>query len=228
MASIDRVWGERNRLEVHRDRLCTGYFGIVIGLALWLGAGLSGFVLLAEEIDGGDGLKSKAKPGWREEFGAAVGGGIGMKVFGADVAHDFALTKVHYGWNRSPLYFSERWYRGEFGFFQEVMAGGQVDPEAAYLVGLSPILKYRFRYWDCFRPFLEGGAGMMVTDIGLPSLGSKFEFYEQFGMGFDWKRSEKMTLTAQARFAHISNAGLKDPNRGLNSTLIFVGANWQF
>lgn len=228
MANFSRVRGVGDVFGVHQGVPRIGLVGIVLGLVLRIGLGISGHTLIAESLDTEDRLESKGTRVWQEEFGSSVGGGIGMKVFGADEAHDFGLAKFHYGWNRSRLYFSERWYRGEFGFFQEMMAGGQVDPEAAYLVGLTPILKYRFRYWDRFRPFLDGGAGVMLTDIGLPSLGSKFEFYEQFGLGFDWKRSEKMSLTAQARFAHLSNAGIRIPNRGLNSTLLFVGANWQF
>lgn len=165
---------------------------------------------------------------WLHEAGAAIGGGLGMKVFGSDLDHHLALSKVHYGWRRNRLYFPHSWYRGELGVFNELMAGGQFDPEGAYVIGATPVIKYRFCYWDRFRPFLEGAAGMMLTDIGAPSLGSVFEFYQQAGAGIEWQQSRILTWTAQVRFAHISNAGITRSNRGINNLLFFLGANWTF
>lgn len=68
----------------------------------------------------------------------------------------------------------------------------------------------------------------MLTDIGEPSLGSEFEFYEQVGIGLEWQSHSDFTVAAEARYMHISNAGIKGPNRGINGVLFFLGAKWQF
>ncbi len=198
----------------------------VVGCWSWLIFGFTGVadeVRLHEVTEASTGVKQ-----WHSEAGAAIGGGLGMKVFGSDLDHHFALSKVHYGWWRNKVYFPETWLRGEIGIFNELMVGGQFDPEGAYIVGMTPVLKYRFSYWERFRPFLEGAAGMMLTDVGSPSLGSVFEFYQQAGAGFEWLQSSKLSWSAQVRFAHISNAGITRSNRGINNLFFFLGANWTF
>ena len=165
---------------------------------------------------------------WSEEFGVAIGGGLGMKIFGSDLDHHLGFSKIHYGWNRNRTYFADSWFRGELGVFNELMAGGQYDSEGGYVLGLTPVIKYRFSYWDRVRPFLEGAAGMMITDIGRPDLGSVFEFYQQAGAGLEWEQSDGFVLTTQVRFAHVSNAGITRSNRGMNNLFFFLGANWRF
>ena len=71
------------------------------------------------------------KSAWSEEFGVAIGGGLGMKIFGSDLDHHLGFSKIHYGWNRNRTYFADSWFRGELGVLNELMAGGQYDPEGA-------------------------------------------------------------------------------------------------
>ena len=171
---------------------------------------------------------SAMEESWTEEVGVALGGGLGMKVFGSDLDHHFALSKIHYGWNRNRTYFNDFWFRGELGVLNEFMVGGQFDPEGAYVLGLTPVLRYRFNCWERLRPFVEGAAGIMLTDVGTPSLGSVFEFYQQAGLGLEWKQSEALSLAIQSRFVHVSNAGITRSNRGINNLFFFIGANWAF
>ena len=173
-------------------------------------------------------LSSPERGNWSEEYGVAVGGGLGMKVFGSDLDHHFVLSKVHYGWDRERFYFDESWFRGQFGVLAEFVAGGQFDPEGAYILGLTPVLRYRFDYWDRLKPFVEGAAGVLLTDVGAPSLGSVFEFYQQAGGGLEWRQTETLSLTVQSRFVHVSNAGITRSNRGINNLFFFLGANWSF
>lgn len=218
------------------NRLCDGFFVIALDRTVSrMGAILCLLTLVMVTVSAEDASLDSAailplqnKTAWSKEFGVAIGGGLGMKIFGSDLDHHFGLSKIHFGWNRNGTYFAESWFRGEVGVFNELMAGGQFDPEGAYLIGLTPGIKYRFSYWDRVRPFLEGTAGMMITDVGRPDLGSVFEFYQQAGAGVEWEQSEGFVLSSQVRFAHVSNAGITRSNRGMNNLFFFLGANWRF
>ncbi len=212
-----------------------GLRGVTLG---WMtGVALMTFVS-GLGADAGGAVEASAensKAGWTSwlpkgelEAGAAVGVGIGMDIFGSVEAHDLALTKIHFGWELDRVYCADSWFQGQIGLFNEFIAGGQYDPEGAYLLGLSPIIQYRLTRWGAVQPFIEGGGGIMATDIGAPDLGSVFEFYQQMGVGLLWRQSDRFAVTTQVRFAHISNASLKDPNRGVNELLVFVGGSWKF
>ncbi len=162
------------------------------------------------------------------EAGAALGAGIGLDSFGSKESHDLALSNLHFGWTLNQTYFKSHWYKGQIGLYGEFMAGSQLQPDSGYMFGLSPTVRYRFTYWDRLQPFVIGAAGLMTTDIGSPDLGGKLQFYQQVGMGLLWHYNDYFALNAQVRYAHISNAGIRKPNRGVNNLLVFIGGNWSF
>ncbi|MCS1411622.1 MAG: hypothetical protein M2R45_04823 [Verrucomicrobia subdivision 3 bacterium] len=95
------------------------------------------WALCSRDLRGADNVSVSAEPPvfnekvskWSEEIGVAFGRGIGLKVFGFDVSDDLVLAKFYYGWNRERTYFEDRWYEGQFGLFQEFMAGGGLPSE---------------------------------------------------------------------------------------------------
>jgi len=93
-----------------------------------------------------------------------------------------------------------------------------LDGEFAF----SPlILNYRYDTGGAFVPFIEGGEGIVLTTLDEMNLGGPFEFSSQGGGGIQWYFSPQYALTLDARYRHISNAGIKDQNSGLNT--LFVG-----
>jgi hypothetical protein len=75
-------------------------------------------------------------------------------------------------------------------------------------------------------PFVEAGAGLSYTDISRPDLSTNFEFNVQVGTGIGYFFSNNTALTFQARFLHVSNAGIEDPNYGVNTAVFLVGLSW--
>ena len=97
-----------------------------------------------------------------------------------------------------------------------------------YLIGFSPVMvNYKFlnsqRKWA---PNILVGAGFAMQDWDdTPAeyeLGSEFQFLLHGGVGVELFR-ESGTYSLNYRHFHISNAGIRKPNIGLNSHVFSLG-----
>jgi hypothetical protein len=162
------------------------------------------------------------------EVGLSLGVGLGSTVFGSTDAHDFMLTKLYFGYIISDVIAKDHWYRGHWEVAGEVFGGEQFKPKNAYLVGATPVLRYNFASGRRWVPFLDIGAGGTTTDIGRPDLGGSFQFNLQTGAGLRWFLCKDTVLTLQYRFLHLSNAGMENPNHGVNASVLYAGVGWLF
>ena len=158
------------------------------------------------------------------QFGAAAG----FAAFGSQQAHDLALASVSYGRILGPLHWEDRWFRGNLEARLELFGGAQFSPDRAWLVGLTPHLRYVFATGTRWMPFLDGGFGVSATGIGLPDLSSVFEFNVQGAGGCYWFLRDDLALTIEARYLHMSCAGISHPNYGVNSVTGMLGLTWFF
>ena len=113
------------------------------------------------------------------------------------------------------------------------MAGGlfggyQINHEVAALAGLIAALRYDFATGKRWMPFVEISGGPTLTDIGDPDLSTKFEFNLHSGAGMHWFWNEHFATTLECQFLHLSNAGMRTPNQGVNNMVFFIGVNWFF
>jgi hypothetical protein len=76
---------------------------------------------------------------------------------------------------------------------------------------------------DRFKPFVEAGIGIIYTDFQNAEQGSRVNFNPQLGIGTDYELNNGNTLFTAFRLHHISNGGLRDENRGINSVFILIG-----
>lgn len=108
----------------------------------------------------------------------------------------------------------------------ELFGGRQISPDKAYVVGLTPVLRYYFATGTRWIPFFEGGAGVSETDIGAPNLATRFEFHLIVGGGLQWFYHDNLAATLHYRLGHLSNADIKGPNIGLNESVLLLGVTW--
>lgn len=162
------------------------------------------------------------------DAGFEVGGGFGHRAFGSTETHDFAVAKLHLGRMVGGVFGKDQWYRGNWELLGELFAGGQINPGNAYVVGLTPLLRYNFATGTRWVPFIDAGAGVTLTDIGPPDLSTRFQFNTQAGVGVRRFITRHSALTLQYRFFHISNAGIDDPNHGVNTSMFYAGISWFF
>ena len=97
----------------------------------------------------------------------------------------------------------------------------------SFEIGVSPLFA-KLTFGDSVvRPFVEGGEGILYTDIRKQMLGTRVQFTSQFGGGLEYQLRPDVSLTFAARFRHESNAGIHGGNPGVNTIYGLVGVTFR-
>lgn len=122
------------------------------------------------------------------------------------------------------------WYRGQILLGAEIVYIQFERPDLTHGVGFTPKIKYLFEGTHHIRPYLEFAGGPFYTDLAgrIPEESSRFNFILTAGGGISWFITSQFSLNAGYRFHHISNAGTRYPNIGLNSSLPYGGFSFYF
>jgi len=171
----------------------------------------------------GNGLRKNVN-----EVTFALGPAIGTRTFGGWQIHDLVLGRLDYARLRTGVIGGRCPLRGSLEGRLELLGGGQYHPESTYLFGFTPVLRYNVATGNRWMPFVDVGAGVSLTDIGLPDLCTTFEFNVQGGAGCSYFLKDNLALTLQYRFVHISNADIDSPNVGVNINVIYIGLSRYF
>lgn len=115
-----------------------------------------------------------------------------------------------------------------------------IEPWAAYVnddngkhktdsfeIGVNALfarLVFGDRAW---RPFLEGGEGVVYTDLRKQDLGTRMQFTSTIGGGIEWDIRSGMAIGLQARVRHMSNAGMASSNPGINTVYGLIGLTFR-
>ena len=93
----------------------------------------------------------------------------------------------------------------------------------AYGVALNPLgLKWNFATRGTIAPYLELGGGTLFTTHEVPTGTSNVNFTSSAALGIHFLRNT-YNWSVEARYMHISNAGLSSPNPGINTFQIRLG-----
>ena len=226
---------------VPRGRRSAGAIPLVAGglLTLWLGGGVAAQEMpapraaLALPLQAQSGEREEpAFPGvlrkGSQEFTFLVGYGEQVEILGGSQE------------DREFLFFTPRWgivlsdpvgigsVRGSLEFVTEPSAIITADKPRILSGGIGALFKFNFYTGTRLMPFVEGGAGLMVSTDRLEGLGSSFNFTPQGGGGFHYFLTREWAFTFAYRFWHASNGGTADPNRGVNVNTFFVGLAYFF
>ena len=157
-----------------------------------------------------------------------AGATYGLCDFGSKQTHDLALTSLTYGHMLGHMWCQNNCFRGNWEFRLELFGGAQFSPSTEWIVGLTPHLRYNFATASRWVPFIDAGAGVTGTGIGAPDLATTFEFNVQAGAGVQYFIANNVSISLEARYLHISNAGIKEPNLGLNGITGMLGIAFFF
>jgi lipid A 3-O-deacylase len=171
----------------------------------------------------GDGFRSTA-----QSLSLEAGASAGFAALGGRLAHDLALVSLSYGHILGPVRGDGHWYRGNWELRGELFTGAEFSPGSTWGIGLTPHLRYDFATGTRWVPFADIGAGVTATGERAPDLGGAFEFNLQAGTGIHWFVRDNLAVTVEARYLHVSSAGLYHPNLGLNTVAGLVGVTWFF
>jgi hypothetical protein len=138
---------------------------------------------------------------------------LNFYTFGPRVAYDLP--------DFVPALFDNR-FRIAIELMGSIIHGHKHDLDGEF--AFTPLLlDYRYDTGSRFVPFFDGGEGIVLTTLDDLRLGGPFEFSSQVGGGLHYFYSAQGAITIAARYRHISNAGIKDENSGLNTVFVTVG-----
>ena len=117
------------------------------------------------------------------------------------------------------------WAPDPLRFKVEGSAGLTTSPKIRGMASVGMIALYYLEFisrprWN---PYIEGGIGVIYTDFQVDGQGSRFNFNPQIGIGTEIQVESDPPFFGAIRLSHISNGGLHDDNRGVNSVVIMIG-----
>ncbi|WP_160285830.1 acyloxyacyl hydrolase [Pseudomonas knackmussii] len=140
---------------------------------------------------------------------AAGGTGQGDPTLRLGVGFDWDKT----WWDSGTGHLTGYWDAGYTYWAAGSLAG------ARHSLSFAPVFVYQFS-GGSVQPFIEAGigvAGFTGHQVGDHDLGSSFAFEDRLGFGLKFAGEQKVGVRA----IHYSNAGLSQPNEGIESYSLF-------
>jgi opacity protein-like surface antigen len=137
----------------------------------------------------------------------------------------FAPLFVHFGWYL-PDVIDEPLsrYHLNLKWVVEPWVAGITNHQNAIELGVSPLLfKLDYDAGQTVVPFFFGGEGVLYTGLQGVNISGPFEFSSFAGAGVHFFLTDQIALSLSYRLRHISNAGIKHPNHGLNTQFVLIG-----
>jgi hypothetical protein len=122
-------------------------------------------------------------------------------------------------WQHGPL--------SRFELVHEGVIGSAVHP-GGVMLGTTLFLRFNFKPYKNVMPFFDPGASFMYTtmDRRVPELTGHKQFMPQGGLGVQYFYRPRRAFYIEYRYFHISNAGIQQPNPGLNGSMLTLGLRW--
>ena len=148
-------------------------------------------------------------------------------------ALNYAQTNLRLGWMLESPDPGESVLRGNWEGLVEVTNSFVFKGPGSYIGGVTGLLRYNFVQpdWDLV-PYIQGGVGIVYNDVYKDetqnAIGQAIEFTPQCSIGFHYLIDKNWAVAAEGMFHHISNAGLSNRNRSINSLGGFIGVTYFF
>jgi hypothetical protein len=153
-----------------------------------------------------------------------VWSGVGHSVPGGTAKTGVWNLGLRYGWILTRPH-GPGFLKGRFEYAVDAVPMFLVFQPAntAYGVGLNPVdLKWNFATRGDFVPYFELDGGTLFTTHDVPFGTSTVNFTSSGALGTHILR-ERYNWSLEARYMHISNAGLSSPNPGVNTFQVRIG-----
>jgi hypothetical protein len=152
---------------------------------------------------------------WTGGGPSVPGGTSDTKVWNVGLRYGWILTRPH-----GPGFLN-----GRFEYAVDVVPLFMVFQRynTAYGAGFNPLgLKWDFAARGRIEPYFELGGGTLFTNHQVPTGTSAVNFTPSAALGMH-VLGDNHTFSLELRYLHISNAGLSDPNPGINTVEVRVG-----
>ncbi|MCM8785191.1 MAG: acyloxyacyl hydrolase [Candidatus Omnitrophica bacterium] len=112
-------------------------------------------------------------------------------------------------------------------FFQiEPSIAHVLNPSDNFEIGVSLFALYRFSGSN-FQPYVKIGTGIVYFSTDFTEQATHFNFATSIGLGLKFSL-KRFSIYTEGRFRHVSNAGIKLPNEGINSKIFLFGIGYNF
>lgn len=152
---------------------------------------------------------------WTGGGHSAAGGTSKTAVWNLGLRYGWILTRPH----------GPGFLKGRFEYAVDAVPAFLVFQPAntAYGAGINPLnLKWNFATREQIVPYIELSGGTLFTNHDVPAFTSRVNFTSGAAFGAHFLGKEH-AWTVELRYMHISNAGLADPNPGINTLQVRVG-----
>jgi opacity protein-like surface antigen len=178
-----------------------------------------------EAASGKESFADRFRKGSRDAA-LSLGVGFGTRAVGNTEQHDLTLAAAELGWVVRDRSHDDGSRIGSWEVVGVLFGGAERNLTREEVVGGAALLRFNVATRGSWVPFVNAGAGIAYTEIRGTDLSTDFQFTVQAGGGAHRRVAEKLALTLQYRWVHLSNADLEKPNNGVDSSTLFVGLTW--
>lgn len=118
--------------------------------------------------------------------------------------------------------------KGRIDFIIEPFINTIFEPKNNVEGGANFLVKYVFPLSERFQPYFKGGLGALYMSQHVAEQGTQYNFLPQGALGFHFFVKENVAITCEYRHRHLSNAGFKKPNKGIDAKLYLGGISFFF
>ena len=155
------------------------------------------------------------------ELGFYAGAGYGDVVEGPYIPIFFI---VHMGMDMKRWFPSLQGHRGTLSLFFEPQFGvAAFNKQNGVEFGVGVGLKYAYPIGDLYSVYILGSVGPHVISLETQDQADGFIFNDTIGLGMNYMISPGTAIDVQCRLRHLSNAGIKEPNYGIENLIGLVG-----
>jgi len=114
-----------------------------------------------------------------------------------------------------------------FELISEGIVGDAPHPGGRFF-GTSLLLRFGLKPVGRVLPYFDAGSGPVhiTIDAKAPEIAGHTQFLSQGGVGLQYFFKPQRAVVFEYRYFHMSNAGLQEPNPGLNGSMVTIGFCW--
>ncbi len=117
---------------------------------------------------------------------------------------------------------------GEWRFNIEPFFGQSWSPATDQEYGCGFFLRWQQPVWGRLGVYLEGGVGPIYMTLDSEEQSTSFNFIDQVGAGVMFEVNDRLGAELGYRFRHVSNAGIKHPNGGIENDVVLLGLSYAY
>jgi opacity protein-like surface antigen len=146
---------------------------------------------------------------------------------------DYCRVNLRAGWMIDDPSVRKFFFRGNFEAVLEFTYSNVFRGSGGYLAGAGAMIRYNVVYPDkIFRPFIQVGGGIVLTDIykdrAQEIIGNSYQIDLQLSVGIRFPAAGNWSIDIEGIYNHISNGGLSERNDGVNAGGVLVGVTYYF